>query len=228
MNLSDLQARLKAKGYYSGVVDGLYGPMTKAAILRDLTEGPDTRLTDQDYFASATRLGLTPAHVMAIKSVESAGHGFEAGRPLILFEPHRFSKATGHRFDGVAPDVSYPTWDAKRYPGGQDARYAQLLKAIGYSVDAGFASASYGLFQVLGENYAICGFANPYEFASAHARDEATELQAFEKFLIGNSLVHYLQAKNWLAFALRYNGPLAEKQGYPQKLAAAYARYGGA
>lgn len=227
MTLKDLQAFLKATGRYAGSVDGLWGRLTEAAILLALTDGPDAPLTEADFAASAQRLGVTPAHVKAVAKVEASGAGFFAGRPLILFEPHRFSKATKGRFDRSNPSVSYPKWDAKRYPKTQDGRYDQLLEAVSLDVDAGFASASYGKFQIMGENARACGFDNPFAFAVAMARDEARQLKAFEGFIRAAGLLPALQRGDWAAFARGYNGSAFAVNRYDSRLAAAFASFGG-
>ncbi len=225
MNLVELQTLLKNTGRYAGKVDGLWGRLTEAAILLALTDGPDTALTEQDYRESASRLGVPVAAIKAVVSVESAGSGFINGRPTILTEPHRFSKSTKGKFDKSNPDVSYPKWGQRPYPKTQDGRYDVLLKMIRLNVDAGFASASYGKFQILGENHKVCGYNTSAEFAFAQARDERTQIMAFEKFIIGNNLLGALKRLDWAAFARGYNGTAYRANQYDTKLASAYAKY---
>jgi hypothetical protein len=227
MDLIALQTRLRASGRYTGNVDGIWGPKTRQAVWTAMTDGPDTRLTKPDLVKSADRLGLSYAHVKAVVDVESAGAGFYKGRATILFEPHRFSRATKRKFDKTNPAVSYADWDPKRYPRTQDDRWGQLLEAVSLNVDAGFASASYGMFQILGENYKACGFPTPFDFAEAHAKDEQMQLMAFERFITTQKLVARLKAKDWAGFAAIYNGTAYRKNQYDVKLAAAYAKAGG-
>jgi len=223
--LAELQTYLKQTGRYTGAIDGDWGRLTEAAILTMLTDGPDTKLTEQEFVNSANRLGVSPAHIKAVVSVESSGAGFQAGRPLILPEPHRFSKNTGHRFDGSHPTVSYRKWKTRPYPKTQDARYDQLLKMIRLDVDAGFASASYGKFQIMGENHKACGFETSWQFAEAQARDERTQLIAFEHFIRANGLLKHLQRGDWAAFARGYNGTAYAQNKYDVKLAQAFKRF---
>lgn len=225
MNLKELQTLLKNTGRYAGDIDGLWGRLTEAAILLALTDGPDTALTEQNYQQSAARLGVPVAAIKAVVSVESAGAGFINGRPTILTEPHRFSRSTNRRFDALHPTVSYSKWGARPYPKTQDGRYDVLLKMIRLDVDAGFMSASYGKFQILGENYKSCGYTSPAEFAFAQARDEETQLKAFEKFVIANNLLGALKRLDWAAFARGYNGTAYRANQYDTKLATAYAKY---
>lgn len=224
---AELQAHLKATRRYAGAVDGLWGKLTEAGVLLMLTDGPDTPLTDADLRASAARLGCDFAAIKAVTVVEANGSGFFAGRPLILPEPHRFSKATRGRFDASNPQVSYPRWGSRPYPKKQDDRYKVLLQMIRLDVDAGFASASYGKFQIMGENHAACGYPNSMLFAEAMARDEPTQLRAFEGFVTNNGLLPSLRKLDWAGFARRYNGTAFAVNKYDQKLAAAYRAAGG-
>ncbi len=227
MDLIALQTRLRASGRYPYAVDGIWGPNTRAAVLAAMTDGPDTRLGKADLTKAAARLDLTYAHMKAVIDVESSGAGFYRGRATILFEPHRFSRATKKKFDKTNPAVSYPVWDPKRYPKSQDDRWGQLVEAVSLNVDAGFASASYGMFQILGENHKACGFPTPFDFAEAHARDEQMQLLAFERFITSQKLVEKLKAKDWAGFAAAYNGTAYKKNSYDTKLADAYKRAGG-
>ena len=224
-SLAQLQQHLKNTGRYSGAVDGLWGKLTEAGILIMLTDGPDTKLTEQDFVESAARLGVTPAHIKAVVAVESNGAGFFAGKPLILPEPHRFSKATGRAFDGSHPQISYPKWGTRPYPKTQDGRYDVLLQMIRLNVDAGFGSASYGKFQIMGENHKLCGYATTWQFAEAMARDERTQLMAFEHFIINTGLLAALKRGDWVAFARGYNGTGYAKNRYDVKLAQAFRSF---
>lgn len=216
--LKQMQTRLGVKA------DGLYGPMTQAAILAASTDPLDRKISASDVTALAQRWGVDPATIWAVRDVEASGAAFSEGRPTILFEPHRFSRATGGRYDALAPAVSYGSWGAKPYPRAQMARYLQLLAAVGLDVDAGFASASYGAFQILGENYAACGETDSMAFALREAQGEDVQLRHFGLFCESKGLERHLRRKDWASFARGYNGPSYAANKYDQKLAAAYAR----
>jgi hypothetical protein len=225
MNLKDLQDLLKCSGRYAGAVDGLWGRLTEAAILLAMTDGPDTALTESDYVEAAERQRIPVAYVKAFASVEAAGAGFFQGRPLILPEPHRFSRATGGRFDAKFPSVSYPSWGQRPYPKTQDARYDLLLRMIRLDVDAGFGSASYGKFQIMGENHDLCGYPNAFRFAEAMARDERTHLMAFERFCEVTGVAKSLRAQDWDAAFRRYNGTAYRKNRYKERFLEAVRRF---
>lgn len=227
MDVAALQRRLQVLGLSTGVDDGIYGPKTRAAVLEALSVGNDNKLSDLDIEAAAVQLQVTPAHIKAVWVVEAAGAGFVGGLPKILFEPHRFSKATRGRFDRDYPQISYPQWDKSRYPKSQGGRYDQLLTAIGLDADAGFASASYGAFQILGENYAICGYPSPWAFALAQSQSEGDQLEAFLNFVQRVGLVGALRKCDWEVFARGYNGTAYRQNRYHERLAEAYVKAGG-
>lgn len=115
-------------------------------------------------------------------------------------------------------------WNRKLYPASQAGRWSQLLDAVGLDVDAGFASASYGGFQILGENYAICGAPSPWSFAWRQAQTEADQLEAFVLFVEGCGLTRALQRGDWAAFAKGYNGTAYRENKYDERLEAAFAK----
>ena len=222
MDHADLQRRLATLGHDTGKPG--WGPRMRVAVHDELTKGPDHVLTQFDIDQAAAMLGVEAAKVWAVYEVESSGDAFIDGRPTILFEPHRFSRATGHRYDKSHPRLSSRVWNRTLYPRSQDGRWLQLLDAVALDVDAGFASASYGGFQILGENYAVCGAHDPWSFAWRQAQTEGDQLEAFVRFVEGNGLKSALQCGDWAAFARGYNGTAYRLNKYDEKLAAAYAK----
>jgi hypothetical protein len=224
MNVSQLQTRLAATGNYKGAIDGLFGPLTRQAILDGMEDGPDLQLNNADFVAAASRLDVEKAAIMAISDVEASGAAFTNGKPTILFEPHRFSKATGHRYDGTHPTISSRTWNKTLYPLTQAGRWKQVLDACALDVDAAFASASYGRFQILAENYAVCGARDPFAFAWQESRTEGDQLEHFIRFVEGRGLVDALRRRDWAVFARGYNGTAFAANSYDKRLKAAYER----
>ncbi len=224
MDLHELQRRLARDACYAGAIDGIAGAETRAGVMKRLAIGADTPASAADVAQAAQVLGCTPAHVMAVRQVEASGSPFIDGRPTILFEPHRFSRATGGKFDHSHSAVSYPRWGMRPYPATQFGRYAQLLEAMALDVDAAFASASYGAFQILGENFRACGCADPFAFACWMSTDEHAQLLAFARFVDHAGLAEPLRRGDWAAFAQGYNGTAYRANHYDQRLAAALAK----
>lgn len=223
MKAIELQKRLTDLGYPL-VQDGKFGPASKAALLKCLTDGADTKLSEKDVSDAAAALGVNNAKIWTVWDVEASANPFIDGRPTILFEPHIFGRLTKGKYNASHPDISSPKWNRKLYPGSQKGRYDQLLKAVGLDVDAGLSSASYGGFQILGANYKVCGFDNPFDFVYAQSKSERDQLLAFVAFVKGNGLDGALRRGDWAAFARGYNGSAYRENKYDEKLAKAYAK----
>jgi len=188
--------------------------------------GPAKRLTDADIQEAATMLMVTPAKIRAVLEVESRGQGFGPdGRPIILFEPHVFSRLTAHRFDATHGGVSYPKWGQKPYKKTQAERYDQLIYAMNLDREAALKSASWGLFQIMGFNHSVCGFTTVAEFVDSMCEGEREHLLAFVAFVVSNKLDDELRDGRWAEFAERYNGPAYATHGYHTKLAAAHEKW---
>jgi hypothetical protein len=185
-----------------------------------------TGLYAEDFEGAAKLLRCDVAAIRAVDEAESNGKGFGPdGRPIILFEPHVFSRLTGHRFDSTHGGVSYPKWGAKPYKETQAERWDQLLYAARLDHDAAYKSASYGRFQIMGFNHAACAFPTVHEFVAAMQRSEREHLTAFCQFVLFNHLDDEIREHRWEAFASRYNGPGYARGGYHLKLAAAHQKW---
>ncbi|TAY50928.1 N-acetylmuramidase domain-containing protein [Rhizobium leguminosarum] len=74
--------------------------------------GPHAEMSPRAYEQAATLLSVTEAHVRAVASVEALGSGYLAsGRPKILFEAHKFSAATGRKYDSSHSNISSCKWN---------------------------------------------------------------------------------------------------------------------
>lgn len=189
--------------------------------LRRLNADP---LTRADFEAIAARLGCEWEAAAAVAEVESGPLGgfTSEGKPVILFERHLFSRKTNSQYDVSHPTISNRTPGG--YPRTQAERWAQLELAYSLNPAAALESASYGRFQVLGQNYPNLGMASAHEYVSKLARSERDQLEAFEGFVRANGLADELQRKDWTGFASRYNGPGYAANRYDEKMAEAYAR----
>jgi hypothetical protein len=188
-------------------------------------------ITEEQYKESAKELNVEVAAIKAVAEVESSGNGFlSTGEPKILFEPHIFWKELEKR--GIDPklhvkgneDILYEKWGEKPY-GKESEQHFRLQRAIEINRDAALCSASWGRFQIMGNNYADLGYSSIQDFINAMYKSEDEQLHAFVKYVGVNGLSKYLQKKDWISFARRYNGPSFEKNKYPEKLAAAYKKF---
>ncbi|MBV8778246.1 MAG: N-acetylmuramidase family protein [Alphaproteobacteria bacterium] len=187
--------------------------------------GTATRLAADDVAAAAASLQCEPAAIWAVCDVESAGGGFlPDGRPKILFEAHVFGRLTAHRWDAAHPNVSAPAWNRSLYGAAGAHQYDRLAEAIALDRAAALQAASWGMFQILGLNHTICGFADIEAYVAAMCAGEGAQLDAFAAFCRHGGLDQHLRAEDWTAFALAYNGPGEAENDYDAKLAAAYDR----
>jgi hypothetical protein len=200
-------------------------PLVNDGYLTTLRAGSTATLTRADYEVIATELGCEVEAVQAVVEVESgrAGAFGPDGRPIILYEPHIFSRRTNRRFDATNPTISYPTWDASKYPRTQAERWDQLAAAYALDPQNAVASASYGLFQIMGFNHAACGFADPKAFVTDMCRSQAQQLKAFAAFVRSNNLGDELVRKDWEGFARGYNGS-GQVERYGGMMRDAYTR----
>lgn len=194
-------------------------------------------LKESDILNLANVLGIEVAVIKAVNEVESRGRGFNAdGNPKILFEGHVFWGELAKR--GINPathmwgntDILYKKWTKAHYKGGP-AEYDRLDKAINLIPNnsnvtaAAYASASWGLFQLMGYHYETLGYDSVVEFVGDMQLSEGKQLEAFGRFLQKKQLVGYLKNKQWAEFAKRYNGADYAINQYDSKLREAYHRH---
>jgi hypothetical protein len=182
--------------------------------------GPATAMNDVAVEAAAKAIGCAVAAVRAVIDVESRGGFLADGRPKILFERHYFCRLTGGNYNEANPDIS--STRPGGYRGGA-AEYERLLKAINLDRDAALRSASWGAFQIMGDNFKAAGFASVEAFVKAMVAGEPEQLDAFVKFVKKSNLDDELRRLDWAGFARGYNGPAFRENHYDTKLASAYA-----
>ncbi|WP_310463540.1 N-acetylmuramidase family protein [Sphaerotilus sp.] len=189
-------------------------------------------LSAKDLADAAQVLGCEVAAVRAVAEVESRGAGFDAlKRPTILYERHVFARCTvpPGTFDAAHPDLSglHNPYPRGGY-GTRDQQYGKLARALPLDRDAALKAASWGVFQILGENHKACGFTTVASFVRAMTVSDAEHLKAFVQFVRNNAkLLKAIRSRNWAAFAEGYNGRDYATFQYDQKMATAYAKYAG-
>ena len=205
----------------------------------DLSQMESWFLKEQDIIEAAEQLHIEVPVVKAVNEVESSGRGYLIdGRVKILFEGHIFWQQLLARDINPVPlalgneSVLYPKWTKKFYLGGK-AEYTRLDKAIAILdstkvAEAASASASWGLYQIMGFHYNSLGYSEIMQFVAEMKESEGNQLKIFSKFLQVNGLTKYLQKKQWAAFAKRYNGESYKENKYDEKLEKAYKKYNAA
>lgn len=225
MNQTELHIRLHDLGFYSGPADGAFDQDSKAALLACLRAGPDFPVTSSEVVAAAQALSVQESLIWALYHVANEGPAFVDGLPVLVFEPHRFSRSTGGAFDDTHPALSAPEWHPALYPDDPAQRWQQLLDAVALDVDAAFMSASFGAFRLLGENYALCGSVDPFGFALDQAQSEGAQLDAFVRLIEAKGLTAALRRGDWATFAKGLNGTAFRLDDLAGRLARAHERY---
>lgn len=179
----------------------------------------------------AGKYNIEPAALLAVVEVESAGTPFwqvnGKNMPAIRFEGHWFYKllSGAKRKRAVAAGLANPKVGGVKNPQNWAARYALLDRAIEIDEDAALQATSWGLGQVMGFNYKKLGFKNVQELVAMAKSGISGQVELMSRYIKAFGLIDELQDRDWMAFALAYNGPAARKMRYPQKITAAYARY---
>jgi len=197
----------------------------------------DRSLKESEIIEVAKNLGIEPAVIKAVNAVESSGRGFLLdGNPKILFEGHVFwSQLQQRKIDPASlvkgnEDILYKSWTTKFYKGGK-GEYDRLDKALKLGgnnkdiVEAAYASASWGLFQIMGYHYKSLGFNDIMEFIGAMQLNEGEHLKIFGEFIRVNGQLKSLKERNWAQFAKAYNGAQYAKNKYDIKLQQAYTKF---
>ncbi|MGV0845709.1 N-acetylmuramidase family protein [Empedobacter falsenii] len=183
------------------------------------------RLTEQDYINAAKQLNVEVAMIKAFAKKEAKSSGFiTESEPRILFERHKFHQKTNGKYSVENPDISNKT------PGGygkESDQHKRLQKAANLNRNAALESASWGLFQIMGENWKALGYPTLQAFINAMYESEAKQLDAFIRFIKVNKIDIDMRNKNFKNIARKYNGPNYAINNYDKDLEKYYKQFGG-
>lgn len=194
----------------------------------------DDQPTAEGFAAAAWLLLCDVAAMRAVAEVEAGAEGafLDSGEPIILYEPHLFDRFTGGKFRGLTvagldpkhAQLSYKSWRPGAY-GPQRAQHVKLAAAAKLDRDAALRATSWGLFQILGDNFRAAGYGTLQRFINAAYRSADDHLRMLTMFIRSNDrLVDAIRAQDWVTFASVYNGPGYAVNRYDEKLAAAFDR----
>lgn len=185
-------------------------------------KGAALPIDDIDIPRIGHRIGVGEDELHAFMDVEAAGSGFDKqGRPKMLFEPHVFYRnlSGAERDAAVRQGLAYKSWKRGNYPADS---YPRLKKAMKINETAALKAASWGLGQILGENFAMVGYDTPQDMVRAFMEDEANHLEAIVEFLIEAGIDDDLRAHRWEVVARVYNGPGYAEHNYHGRMADRY------
>lgn len=182
---------------------------------------------------AAEAANLPPDALEAVVEVESGGRAFEIvdgeQRPLILWEYHVFHRCLPPALRKTAMDrgLAAPRWGDIPYKKTQSARYAQLARGRQIDEQAAYSACSWGVGQVLGENWEWLGYPSARALAEEAMSGVAGQVRLMIRFIDKRGLRRALEERDWRGFARGYNGP-GQVDFYAGRMAEAHRRIAGA
>jgi hypothetical protein len=192
-----------------------------------------SRLSENDFADFAEEFGVEVAAIKAVVEIEAgkSHEGFyKPGKPIINFDATMYRKLAPRYGVSLtsakrkAPEI-FLRPNARKYGSYQAAQYARLEAARAIHDASALESAFWGMFQIGGFNWKQCGCSSVEEFVNLMSQSEREQLELFGRMISNGGMLEALQQKQWLRFAMKYNGPSAKARGYHTKMASAYARY---
>lgn len=211
----------ESEGNASGAVHEVRVDSVPAADAKTRYEG----LTEEDFRIVAEELKVETAAIKAVVQIEAGAgmKGFWApGVPVVNFDRSMYNRfrSKGGSGKGVK---------GEKVPAGLKGyalqEWTQLVNARKTDAAAADKGTFWGMFQIGGFNYKTCGCKTIEEFVRLMSYSELEQLELFATFLINTGMVKDLQAKNWAAFARKYNGASYARRGYHTKMANAYKKF---
>lgn len=182
-------------------------------------------LTEEDYQQAARELGVEVAAIKAVVKIEAGSklQGFWApGVPVAnysqaLYNRYCKKKTSGRKIkDGKVPEG---------LSGYALREWTSLTNARKKNADAADMGTYWGMFQIGGANYKLCGCESVEEMVEKMCESEHSQLELFATFIKNSGMLESLKKKDWRTFARKYNGPSYAKRGYHTRMAKEYAKY---
>ena len=197
--------------------DGVYGPMTNAAL---------TMVQTSTLPAVAQTVAIDVGALHALLLVETVGRGFYTnGLPKILLERHYVYKlATAHERSLLPETVCNAT------PGGYQgglAEWSRFDTVAAVDVNLAIQSCSWGIAQIMGIQCQRFNM-SPMAFLLEQVTNEDTQIALLGRYITANAALRQaLQQHDWAEVARLYNGADYAENHYDTKLATAYASFQG-
>lgn len=196
--------------------------------LDSISSDPDSRythLTEDDFRLVAEELDVEVAAIKAVVEIEAgkAMKGFWApGIPVINFDRSMYLK---YRSKAQSKEGAKGEKVPEGLKGYALREWTELIEARKNNAQGANMGTFWGMFQIGGFNFKLCGCETVDEFVKRNAYSELEQLQLFAIFITNTGMVDFLRKKDWRGFARRYNGTSYEKRGYHTKMAKAYKKY---
>lgn len=181
-------------------------------------------LTEEDFKIVADELGVEVAAIKAVVRIEAGPQlkGFWApGVPVANYAQSLFNKYKTKTKGRKIKDAKVPSG----LSGFALKEWTSLTNARKINADAADMGTYWGMFQIGGFNYKLCGCQSVEEMVAKVCESEFSQLQMFAVFIRNSGMLESLQKKDWATFARKYNGPSYAKRGYHTRMAKEYAKY---
>jgi peptidoglycan/xylan/chitin deacetylase (PgdA/CDA1 family) len=192
-------------------------------------------------YEEASEIGVSPASIAAVISVETSGEGFaEDGRMIIRFEPCIFYDMWGsdhpsefsQYFVCDRPNDQFredPSGNFTQLHGDHFREWTAFELARSLDEDAAMKSISMGLGQIMGFNYYMLGYSSADEMFDALSNSTRAQLDAIFSALSfrdasGKSCLDPLRSGDYVLFANCYNGE-GRDQEYGSNISEAVESY---
>lgn len=203
--------------------DGVQRVRVDSVPERDSTARYD-HLTDEDFMIVSQELGVEVAAMKAVVLIEAGKQmkGFWApGVPVVNFDRSMYNRYRSSAPKGADKSACVP--------GGLSGyalkEWQQLTNARRVNYRAADMGTFWGMFQIGGFNYRMCGCDSIEEMVRLMSYSELEQLELFAAFITNAGMLPALKAKNWAAFARKYNGASYARRGYHTRMAAAYRKF---
>ena len=184
-----------------------------------------SKLTDADFAMVAKELGVETAAIKAVVSIEAGAQmkGFWApGVPIVNFDRSMYN-----RFKLKVSDKSGAK--GEKVPAGLTGlarrEWTELINARKVNAQAANMGTFWGMFQIGGFNYGLCGCKSVDEMVKLMSESELEQLELFAAFITNTHMVEDLRKKNWSGFARKYNGASYARRNYHTRMAQAYQKF---
>lgn len=172
-------------------------------------------ISDQAFKDTARKLGVEEATIRAVAKIEGGSKAFytDTNFPIVRMENHIIKRYCDNN-KLQCPDFG------KNQTGINE--WYRFKKAYDWNKKAAIYSTSFGMFQIMGFNYAYVGWPSLESFYASMSESADEQLKAFVNFVIKKKLVTALKNHDWKAFAKGYNGATYYVLQYDVKLKNAY------
>lgn len=181
-------------------------------------------LTNEDFKRVAEELGVEVAAIKAVVKIEAGPklEGFWApGVPVVNYAKSLFDKYNGKTKGRKLKDAKVPSG----LTGYALKEWTSLTNARKINADAADLGTYWGMFQIGGFNYKLCGCESVEEMVAKVCESEFSQLEMFAVFIRNSGMLESLKKKDWTTFARKYNGPSYAKRGYHTRMAKEYANF---